>query len=613
MAKMSRVTLCLLLCSFAWQARCTLNSSQNLSDFVCSSSHRPKYHSIFNDEVRCYYPNGNSPPVVLVNPVHCLTYDLASEQIVVGLCILPLRTKPQHLYPNTTLADVHNGSTCSDNNEDDGGYNGTSCGKCNSVSRPAINTFGLVCLPKPSCGHINWLTYFVVKLIPLTVFYCVVLVFRIRVTGGSANLFVLYAQALTLPMNVVLLKRDWLAVTSTTHTSDIMTGFVSVLYGIWNLDFLRGVLPDMCIKSNLSMIQLLTLDYITAVYPLFLIGFTYLLIELHARNFRIIVQCWKPFNSILARFKMTHPNGRRSVVDAFSTFVLLSYAKFAHTSLAILTPTPLYNMSSHEVAKVALYDGTMRYFQPPHCYYAIAAIAVLIVFVIPPPLLLLLYPMKWFQRFLDVCRLRNNLLTAFTDAFQGCYKDGLNGTKDCRYFAGLYFLVRVVIFGLYAFVTKYNLLYLSLHMTVGCLAALIAIFMPYKNNFYNKLDLLLSGLYILITSAAVYNNWLITKYQDNIAFMIFFYILLMVPIIYVSIYGSFWLVVRIHVRYGSRRYILRDRPHSTQQRLISFFESSDTYYLDNSSLTTPLNELSDNPTLLPDRLVHPDEYHHEVQ
>ena len=35
-------------------------------------------------------------------------------------------------------------------------------------------------------------------------------------------------------------------------------------------------------------------------------------------------------------------------------------------------------------------------------------------------------------------------LHAFMDAFQGCYKDGTNGTRDCRYFAGLQLVLRLL-------------------------------------------------------------------------------------------------------------------------------------------------------------------------
>ena len=52
-------------------------------------------------------------------------------------------------------------------------------------------------------------------------------------------------------------------------------------------------------------------------------------------------------------------------------------------------------------------------------------------------ILLFLYPCRCFH-------LRLLPLHAFVDAFQGCYKDGTNGTRDCRYFAGLQLVLRLL-------------------------------------------------------------------------------------------------------------------------------------------------------------------------
>ena len=58
----------------------------------------------------------------------------------------------------------------------------------------------------------------------------------------------------------------------------------------------------------------------------------------------------------------------------------------------------------------------------------------------------LFYPCQCFSRFLNSYHLQRKALQTFMDAFQGCYKDGTNGTKDCRYFSALYPIARVVAF-----------------------------------------------------------------------------------------------------------------------------------------------------------------------
>ena len=47
------------------------------------------------------------------------------------------------------------------------------------------------------------------------------------------------------------------------------------------------------------------------------------------------------------------------------------------------------------------------------------------------------------------CGRRWLALHAFADVFKGCYRNGTNGTKDCRYFAGLYLVLRVLMLAMY--------------------------------------------------------------------------------------------------------------------------------------------------------------------
>jgi len=60
--------------------------------------------------------------------------------------------------------------------------------------------------------------------------------------------------------------------------------------------------------------------------------------------------------------------------------------------------------------------------------------------------LLLCYPTKLFRKCSSYCRLRRwQALHVFVEKFQGCYKDGVNGTKDFRPLAGLYLVVRIAL------------------------------------------------------------------------------------------------------------------------------------------------------------------------
>ena len=574
-----------------------LQDGGHVDECICQEV-KEKKHDVFDRNVKC--PKNEA----ILNFQYCLTYnefktDNASE-VVVGRCLLPHFRE----LDNTTLDTLKEGTLCSKLHR-----NGTLCGKCDTNYSLAINSFQFRCIPHEHCQDIHWFLYFVETLGPLTVFFCIILVFKLRgVSTGHANVFLLYAQTVALPINILAIKRDWTYALkecnpyhmhhhhhhhlSCKNVPDILSKAILQIYGMWNLDVLAGIFPPICTRTNLGILNLFLLQYITAIYPLVLIAVAYLLIQLHARNFRPIVVLWKPFYKFLAPCRRTL-DPKSSVIDAFATFTLLSYTKFVHASIVLLSPTFLYNVLGEKVGMVMLFDGSTEYFKPPHTYYAIAAIVVLVVFVVPPPLVLLLYPMKWFQRCLDVCRLRNNLLTAFTDAYLGCYKDGLNGTKDCRYFAGLYFVIRIIVFSLYAFMTNYNHLYLCLHIIIASILVLHNLLRPYRIDFFNKQDSLLLNHFILITTVAIISNFKLEQHKEHFHFEIFFYVLLILPAVYMMMYISLRLLTVVCLK--------RCRPNARgnprQLNLVTRALSS-----------TGLRLASPVEDHLPDRMLRPADY-----
>ena len=204
-----------------------------------------------------------------------------------------------------------------------------------------------------------------------------------------------------------------------------------------------------------------------------------------------------------ARFRRKwDPKG--SVINAFATFLLLSYSKLLTVSYSLLDASTLYNNRGERIGPVALYyDASIEYFSRQHLPFVLLAICVLLVLVVFPLLLLLLYPMRSFQRCLGYCtRIRWQFLHTFADAFQGCYKNGTNGTHDYRYFAGLYLLFRIVL--LAAFITQSSHMWLILIPFPVVVSLLFAYFRPYKNNFFNIIDCLGFALLALTIYFIVY-------------------------------------------------------------------------------------------------------------
>ncbi len=97
---------------------------------------------------------------------------------------------------------------------------------------------------------------------------------------------------------------------------------------------------------------------------------------------------------------------------------------------------------------------------PSHRPYFILAIGVLFISVILPVMILMLYPFQWFQKILNLFPVRWYVLHTFVDSFQGFYKNGTEpGTRDCRWFVSVFFIIRLLFF-IEAALTRFTLYFL---------------------------------------------------------------------------------------------------------------------------------------------------------
>ena len=123
-----------------------------------------------------------------------------------------------------------------------------------------------------------------------------------------------------------------------------------------------------------------------------------------------------------------------------------------------------------------------------------------------PALFLLLYPMKIFQKCLGCCGRRLLALHAFADVLQGCYKNGINGTRDCRYFAGLYLLLRIVL--LPALYDGSIFCFYDEMVSIVCLVTaslLFLLFRSYKNSSWLIWDSIAFSLFAFVLFCIMYS------------------------------------------------------------------------------------------------------------
>lgn len=159
-----------------------------------------------------------------------------------------------------------------------------------------------------------------------------------------------------------------------------------MVYGIWILldTYCRHFVSHL-ILSNCT----LPLFYISAFYPLFMIGLTWVCIEMHSRNFQPFVWVWNKVKAIFIKKRET----KGTVFDVFATFLLLSYTKMMQTSLYILFATYVLNINNKPPIAVVGNDHSIKYFSSKHIPSAIFAFLILLGPVLLPALLLALYPL----------------------------------------------------------------------------------------------------------------------------------------------------------------------------------------------------------------------------
>ena len=217
--------------------------------------------------------------------------------------------------------------------------------------------------------------------------------------------------------------------------------FPFTVYGFFSLDIFHYYYrTSLCISSTMTTIQALSLEYIVAIYPLLLTILFSVCIQLHARDCKPLVYLWKPFQKCTCCACMPQKwSPLESLVHTLSAgFLLLSYSKIFKKIFQFVTKSGIHTRQKWRGPLSLFYNATVPYFSTEHLPFAILGIFILTTFIVLPVLVLLLYPTRVFQRCIGCCSTRWHALDAFVDAFQGCYKNGTNGTPDWQYFSGLY-------------------------------------------------------------------------------------------------------------------------------------------------------------------------------
>ena len=477
---------------------------------------------------------------------YCMTYDNETDDTRVGFCQQSYVRNDSYkfYYPLPTELSALSDQMCGPFNRE-----GLLCGKCQEgFAVPPFNFIFAECINCTSVTY-GWLKLIVFAYVPITVIFLVTVVFSISVVSGPVNSFILFAQFSTSPFIDIGTVMSVMASQGTfSYSRRISTVVVGSIYELFNLNFFYAFIPPFCLTRHFSTVQAIALQYVIAFYPLVAITFLYVCIRLHASNFRPVVYCWKPFLKCFIRFRR-RVDPTTSVIDAFATFILLSYVRLTYVVGRFLFPVHLFDRQGQKLnTPVFAFDASVQFFHAKHLPFAVLSIFVLLTFIAIPPIVLTFYQAAFFQKCLTRCKMNSQGLRTFVEAFQGCYKDGTNGTRDCRYFAGLYFILRLSVIllsstGGLGFSKTYIYIATGFAICFWCFALFFALAQPYKIHLYNVVDAVIFALsgtiavLILLIDVQVQ----ITGHPSN-SIMILTDVLYTLPLLYLVLFIVCWLL-----------------------------------------------------------------------
>ena len=278
----------------------------------------------------------NETKEVFVANCVCVTYDKDQQQIILAGCpyFCYYSTTDVYRLPNN-VSDLSNVVCGQEWNRE-----GQLCGDCKKGFAPPVLSYEFGCMECNSNDSVTgWIKFVAFGILPSTIFFIVVITLRLSVTSPKLIGFIFFAQLFS---SAPIIYHGKAVMNS--YGNNLLSASMKVLLdivwafnGLFNLDFFYTLLPPFCIPG-INTLAKLALQLFIAVYPLLLVLFVYILVELHARDVKIIVYLWKPFHKCFVRFRR-EGNIQTTIIDAFATIFLLSYVKITVTCTELIAST----------------------------------------------------------------------------------------------------------------------------------------------------------------------------------------------------------------------------------------------------------------------------------
>ena len=570
--------------------QCPLWHFFNTTTQLCECYSNP----ITNDIVRCTEEGVN------LRVGYCMTYEELERTIYIAFCPFSgnFSTNDDGRYIKIPTKNVSELNTymCQPMNR-----KGQLCSRCIQGFGPSVISLGLVCSNCTGAWY-GVPLYLFLEFVPITVFYVIILVFRVHITSAPMVTFVFFSQV------IVSTFLNYGAELKFEHpTAYYLILVVVTLCGFWNLDFFRYILPPFCVTPQLKNIHIVLINYVSAFYSLCLICITWIVIKLHFYNFKPVVWLWSKLSkcSCIRDRSVRQSN---SLIDVFTTFFLLSYTQLVHISANILATLNVVMYTNNTLSithQLPEADARIKYFSKDHAPYAAVSIFIIMLIAVPPVLLLILYPIKTFRLLLFKCHISTRTLASlniFVEKYYSCYRDGTDGGKDMRSLASIYFILRWIV------IVTFRITSLSLSTTLFLVAivyvsygTVIALVRPYKKTYMNVIDvLILMNLGLLALMADKY------YFEDSDALLALLYAIILSIFTFLPLLGlSGFIAYRILKKIKNELDLPLIKKHTVNHQ--------DTNDSKTAIAQQDLqDDIDDSGQELPDRMLHPQQYTIEI-
>ena len=361
---------------------------------------------------------------------------------------------------------------------------GRLCGRCRHNLTTYFHSINYKCSIIKYC-EFGILFYVLSELVPVTVLFLIITLFKIQLTSGALNGFILFVQVVDMMQvdaNGYIKPQQWIVV---------LQKIYRFLYRMLNLEFFTLDELSFCIWERATTMDVVAIKYVTIIYALALVIITIIAMKLCD-----------------TKFMKYSPKG--SIIHGLSAFFVICYAQCTKVTMLILVPSRIYGIGFRSIERAVFYQGDLPHLQGEHLKYAIPAIFFLMVFVILPPSLLLVYPLCY--KVFALLRIEETRCIQLTcrvvplekmkpmfDSFQSCFKD------NYRFMAGFYIFYRLTLHAPFIFTDSFTKFYVILEIELVLILTLQAIIYAYRTHWHNVLDILLFANLAIINAMTLHN------------------------------------------------------------------------------------------------------------